>query len=109
MKSFLQLARFFCLAAISSMAVRGAAAPSIVVSVPDQRLALVENGVPVAQFPVSTSKYGVGDRTGSYATPLGSMEIAAKIGDNAPWAPFSSPVCAPAKFCLPTLRDAIRS
>lgn len=66
------------------MAVRASGAPSIVVSVPDQRLALIENGVPVAQFPVSTSKYGVGDRTGSYATPLGTMEIAAKIGQNAP-------------------------
>ncbi len=54
------------------------------VSVPDQRLALVENGVPVVQFPVSTSKFGVGDRSGSYATPLGALEIAAKIGDNAP-------------------------
>jgi lipoprotein-anchoring transpeptidase ErfK/SrfK len=56
----------------------------IVVSVPDQRLALVENGLTVAQFPVSTSKFGLGDRPRSYATPLGMMEVAAKIGDNAP-------------------------
>lgn len=60
------------------------AAPSIVVSVPDQKLALIDNGVSIAQFPVSTSRFGVGDRIGSYATPLGSMEIASKIGDNAP-------------------------
>jgi lipoprotein-anchoring transpeptidase ErfK/SrfK len=60
------------------------AAPSIVVSVPDQTLALVDKGVVTARFPVSTSKYGLGDRPNSYATPLGSMEIASKIGANAP-------------------------
>jgi len=60
------------------------AAPSIVVSVPDQTLALVDKGVVTARFPVSTSKYGLGDRPNSYATPLGSMEIASKIGSNAP-------------------------
>jgi hypothetical protein len=55
-----------------------------VVSVPDQKLALIDNGVAVAQFPISTSKFGVGDRPGSYATPLGELEVAAKIGANAP-------------------------
>ena len=60
------------------------AAPAVVVSVPDQKLAVVDNGVAVAQFPVSTSKFGVGDRPGSYATPIGFLEIAAKIGANAP-------------------------
>ena len=60
------------------------AAPSIVVSVPDQTLALVANGVVTARFPVSTSKFGLGDSPNSYATPLGSMEIASKIGGNAP-------------------------
>ena len=60
------------------------AAPAVVVSVPDQKLAVVDRGVAVAQFPVSTSKFGVGDQPGSYATPLGLLEIAAKIGANAP-------------------------
>ena len=84
MKSFLQIARLSCLVAISGFSLRAMAAPSIVVSVPDQKLALVENGVPVAQFPISTSKFGLGDRNNSYATPVGSLEIAAKIGANAP-------------------------
>jgi len=57
---------------------------AVVVSIADQKLALVENGEPVAQFPVSTSRFGVGDRPGSYATPLGLLEIASKIGANAP-------------------------
>jgi len=60
------------------------AAPSIVVSVPDQTLALVDKGVVTARFSVSTSRFGLGDRPNSFATPLGSMEIASKIGGNAP-------------------------
>lgn len=60
------------------------ATPTIVVSVPDQTLALIDDGVVIARFPVSTSKFGLGDGSGSYATPLGTMAIASKIGDNAP-------------------------
>jgi lipoprotein-anchoring transpeptidase ErfK/SrfK len=60
------------------------ATPSIVVSVPDQTLALIEDGAVVARFPVSTSKFGLGDGSGSYATPLGTMAVASKIGANAP-------------------------
>jgi lipoprotein-anchoring transpeptidase ErfK/SrfK len=63
---------------------RAVAAPSIVVSVPDQTLALVDHGVVAARFPVSTSKFGLGDNPGSYSTPLGSLEIASKIGADAP-------------------------
>jgi lipoprotein-anchoring transpeptidase ErfK/SrfK len=60
------------------------AEPSIVVSVADQTLALVEGGVVREKFPVSTSKFGLGDNLNSYATPLGSLEVASKIGANAP-------------------------
>ena len=60
------------------------AEPVVVVSVPDQKLAVVDKGVVTARFPVSTSKFGLGDNPNSYATPLGSMEIASKIGANAP-------------------------
>lgn len=60
------------------------AAPAIVVSVPDQTLALVDKGVVTERFRVSTSKFGLGDNPNSYATPLGTMEIASKIGGNAP-------------------------
>jgi lipoprotein-anchoring transpeptidase ErfK/SrfK len=77
-------AALICLAAAILHPTRAAAAPSIVVSVPDQTLALIDNGVVTAKFPVSTSKFGLGDNPGSYATPLGSLEIASKIGGNAP-------------------------
>lgn len=63
---------------------RATATPSIVVSVPDQMLALLDDGVIIARFPVSTSRFGLGDNLRSYATPLGSLEIASKIGTNAP-------------------------
>jgi lipoprotein-anchoring transpeptidase ErfK/SrfK len=56
----------------------------IVVSVHDQRLALLEKEKLVATYPVSTSKFGLGDRLGSFGTPLGELEIADKIGDGAP-------------------------
>jgi len=55
-----------------------------VVSVRDQKIAIIENGFTLARFPVSTSRYGIGDRFNSYATPIGDMEIAGKIGDRAP-------------------------
>ena len=60
------------------------ATPGVVVSVPDQTLALIDGGVVVARYPVSTSKFGLGDRSGTYATPLGTMAVASKIGANAP-------------------------
>ena len=60
------------------------AAPSLVVSVPDQTLAVVDGARVVERYPVSTSKFGLGDRSGSYATPLGSLAVASKIGANAP-------------------------
>lgn len=60
------------------------AATTIVVSVPDQKLAVVRDGERIAQFPVSTSKFGLSDRPRSYGTPLGTLQVAAKIGDRAP-------------------------
>jgi lipoprotein-anchoring transpeptidase ErfK/SrfK len=73
-----------CLTVAIVSPVPAMATPSIVVSVPDQTLALIDDGVVVARFPVSTSKFGLGDGSGSYATPLGTMAVASKIGANAP-------------------------
>jgi lipoprotein-anchoring transpeptidase ErfK/SrfK len=55
----------------------------VVISVPEQKLAIMENGLSVAQFPVSTSKFGLGDRPRSYATPLGTLAVAGKVGAGA--------------------------
>jgi lipoprotein-anchoring transpeptidase ErfK/SrfK len=73
-----------CLTVAIVCPVPAMATPSIVVSVPDQTLALIDDGVVVARFPVSTSKFGLGDGSGSYATPVGTLAIASKIGANAP-------------------------
>ena len=56
----------------------------IVVSARDQKLALLDRGNVMAIYPVSTSKFGLGDSRGSRFTPLGKLQIAQKIGDNAP-------------------------
>src|SRR5258706_8428673 len=56
----------------------------IVVSVHDQKLALLQKENLVGTYPISTSKFGLSDRPGSYGTPLGELEIADKIGDGAP-------------------------
>ncbi|MEA3186472.1 MAG: hypothetical protein QOD99_302 [Chthoniobacter sp.] len=81
----IRLALFVLCLSITSTAVFGYEIErEIVVSISDQKLAVVENGSAIAQYSVSTSRYGLGDRSGSYATPVGELQVAAKIGDGAP-------------------------
>ncbi len=54
------------------------------VKVDEQRMDVFRKEVLLASFPVSTSKFGTGDRPGSNCTPLGRMEIARKIGGGQP-------------------------
>ncbi len=56
----------------------------VVISVPEQRMALLDQGVVMATYPISTSKFGLGDFPGSNCTPLGELEIAEKVGGSAP-------------------------
>jgi lipoprotein-anchoring transpeptidase ErfK/SrfK len=56
----------------------------VVISVPEQRMIVLDEGKPVASYPVSTSKFAISDAPGSRGTPLGELEIAKKIGDGAP-------------------------
>jgi lipoprotein-anchoring transpeptidase ErfK/SrfK len=56
----------------------------ILVSVADQSLALYQRETLLGRYPISTSRFGLGDRPGSRATPLGKMEVALKIGAGAP-------------------------
>ena len=56
----------------------------IIISAREQKLALVEKGIVIGTYPVSTSKFGLGDGLGTYRTPLGEFEVAQKIGDGAP-------------------------
>ena len=56
----------------------------VIVSIKEQALAVYQDGVRERTFPVSTSKFGLGDQRGSNKTPLGTMYVAEKIGDGAP-------------------------
>ena len=56
----------------------------VVISVPEQRMAVFDNGALLATYPVSTSKFALSDWPGSNGTPLGELEIAQKIGGSAP-------------------------
>ena len=54
------------------------------ISVPEQKLALYKKGALIREYPVSTSKFGLGDQPNSNRTPLGKLQVAQKIGGNAP-------------------------
>src|SRR6266487_1559653 len=56
----------------------------MIVSVPDQMLALVDRGKLIARYSISTSKFGTGNSAASYRTPLGTLFVSAKIGDRLP-------------------------
>jgi lipoprotein-anchoring transpeptidase ErfK/SrfK len=56
----------------------------ILVSVADQSLALYQKERLLGRYPVSTSRFGLGDQPGSRATPLGRLEVAKMIGAGAP-------------------------
>jgi len=73
-------------AACTTSAMLGATDTShqLIVSVPEQKMVLLEKGVPVASYTISTAKNGIGDTPDSYQTPGGKMEIADKIGAGSP-------------------------
>ncbi len=56
----------------------------VIISVRDQKLMLVQNDKTLATYPVSTSKFGLGDFLGRMTTPLGFLQVVQKIGDHAP-------------------------
>jgi lipoprotein-anchoring transpeptidase ErfK/SrfK len=62
----------------------GAPEKFIAVEINNQRLYLVDAAVAIRTFTISTSRFGVGNREGSFMTPLGVHRIAAKIGSGAP-------------------------
>src|SRR5215510_7385076 len=73
------------LASLSSFAAQAAPlSADMLVSVPDQELALVDHGKLIARYSISTSKFGTGDSSASYRTPLGTLFVSAKIGDRLP-------------------------
>jgi lipoprotein-anchoring transpeptidase ErfK/SrfK len=59
-------------------------ATEIVVSVPDQQLAIIDRGKLISKYPISSSKFGLGDGSGTFCTPLGILFVSAKLGDHLP-------------------------
>ena len=74
-------------AVVTSIIVVSCTAPDtqhhIVISTREQKLALLDQGKLMVTYPISTSKFGLGDGRGSCRTPLGELEIADKVGDGA--------------------------
>ncbi len=56
----------------------------IIISVPDQELAVIDRGKVISKYAISTSKFGLGDGNGTYRTPLGTLFVSAKFGDHLP-------------------------
>jgi L,D-transpeptidase-like protein len=78
-RTFLSLSILFVMAGISQAL---SPAAEIFVSVPDQQLALLDHGKVIARYPISTSKFGIGDEIGTYRTPLGTLFVSGKFGDH---------------------------
>src|ERR1051325_4096451 len=80
--STLPLALFLCVSSLRADLVNDN--NRIIISIRDQKLMLVQNGATVATYPVSTSRFGLGDNLGTMTTPLGALQVAQKIGGRAP-------------------------
>jgi hypothetical protein len=56
----------------------------VVISTVDQKMTVLQKGVPLGTYAVSTSKFGLGDVPNSFRTPVGRLEVEKKIGEGAP-------------------------
>src|SRR5437016_4392760 len=82
MKPAILVLSFLCFLAQTSRGLSVAA--EIIVSVPDQQLAVIDHGKVISKYAISTSKFGLGDGNGTYRTPLGTLFVSAKFGDHLP-------------------------
>ena len=84
---FLSTSRLISAAVCLSLLLAGCATDNrhrMILSVADQKMIVLRDGKPLSSYSVSTSKFGIGDRPGSYATPLGVLRIKEKIGHGLP-------------------------
>ncbi|AHK78797.1 hypothetical protein M911_06000 [Ectothiorhodospira haloalkaliphila] len=58
--------------------------PVAVVRIDEQRLYLIRQGQIQREYPISTSRHGIGNQDGSFRTPLGVHRIHSKFGDGVP-------------------------
>jgi hypothetical protein len=74
----------FALSGAQAVAQESAEQLEVRISVDEQRLVVLRDGMWTHQYRISTSKFGLGDRHGSYRTPLGRMRVCEKIGHGLP-------------------------
>ncbi|MCB1276911.1 L,D-transpeptidase [Prosthecobacter sp.] len=67
-----------------SLAVKEVPAQRLVVSIPDQKMQTYEGEKMKRRYPVSTSRFGLGDKLRSNLTPLGRLEVVDIIGQGLP-------------------------
>ncbi len=60
--------------------------PAAIIKISEQKLYLISNRKIIREYPVSTSRYGIGQTEDSYKTPLGVHCVQEKIGDDAEFA-----------------------
>jgi lipoprotein-anchoring transpeptidase ErfK/SrfK len=83
---------------------------NIHISIRDQRLTLLEGEMPIRDYPVSTSQFGIGTEAGSMKTPTGRFRVAEKIGGGLPSdAVFQSRVLLKPGDPLPPTNDLVMS
>jgi len=56
----------------------------VLVSIKDQKLFLIKNDLIYKTYLISSSKYGIGNESGSHKTPIGLHQVNKKIGENTP-------------------------
>lgn len=84
-RNFVSVAFLSCIAGCASdHMLRDGASVAIVISVADQRLAVMEGGKQAAVYKISTARAGVGEALDSDKTPRGKHQIVEKIGDGVP-------------------------
>lgn len=76
------LLTFLCIT-ISFTSVSSKEKVHIIVKIGEQRLYLLKGDTVIKEYPISTSKYGIGSKEGSYKTPIGLHKISRKIGGGA--------------------------
>ena len=83
---------------------------NIHISIRDQRLTVMEDETPIRDYPVSTSRFGIGTEEGSMKTPTGRFRVAQKIGDGlASDTVFQSRVPLKPGDTLPPTNDLVMS
>ncbi len=56
----------------------------VAITLRDQKLTLFKDGRKVKDYDISSSKFGIGSRNGSYRTPTGIHAVTRKVGDGQP-------------------------